>query len=68
MSEREFHLVVLTPVFNDWACVRRLIQELGQELAAMQHKRPTLVQVVIVDDGSVTECSRSLFDRGSGRD
>lgn len=39
---------LLIPVWNDWACLNRLLQETGRELAEQERQ----VRVLVVDDGS----------------
>jgi hypothetical protein len=47
---------VVTPIYNDWAAVSFLLQELDRVLA--QHKLSTTV--MLVDDGSTMPCSPAI--------
>jgi glycosyltransferase involved in cell wall biosynthesis len=57
---RDAGLRVVTPVFNDWACFIRLVQELDQACSSLACR----VSVLAVDDGSTEPPPRNLQAAG----
>ena len=50
-------IALLLPVWNDWACVQRLLPELGREL----HLRGHVGKVLIIDDSSTVRPPEDLL-------
>jgi glycosyltransferase involved in cell wall biosynthesis len=56
-ASSQLHIVVLLPLRDDWTSAAELIRQLDNAISSVA----CLIEIVLVDDGSVQECDRSIF-------
>jgi polyisoprenyl-phosphate glycosyltransferase len=55
--QSQLRVIIIMPVHNDWTSAAELIRRIDKSVSSLAHR----IEIVLVDDGSIQTCERSMI-------